>query len=207
MSLGGLRNAASGLRARMLILLISGVLVLGLGFEALLFTLSRSWLYQELEFRSRAVASLLAERSLTPLLEADPAAAAREVERSEGETDVVGTAIYAADGQLVAASQGLPTTEITAGPVPRGARPPRAPVVRRPPWDPSLLELVTPVVRRTIAFESTSSADGTVTPQPVYHYQQEGWVRVVMSLFLYRVTMPPTDFRASSSAVSLTIRP
>ncbi len=177
-----LRRAASGLRFRVLIVLTAGILFVGLGFEILLFTLTRGWLYQELDFRSQSYAGLLAERSLGALLAGDSLTLRSEIEHADMGVDVVGTAIYSADGRVIAASQGLSGLWVEAGPPPGGIRAKHSALVRqRHLEDQDLIEVIAPVVRRTLVLEPGAAGSDTALAHPVIRRQHVGWVRVVMS--------------------------
>ena len=176
------QRAAAGLRFRVLVMLTAGILCVGLGFEVLLMTLTRSWLHQELDFRSQSIASLLAERSLGALAAGDSLALAGEVGYADGGTDVVGTAIYRADGTMVAASPGLSRLWVEAGPPPAGIRSKHAAVVsQRHLEDHDMIEVIAPIVRRSLVLEPAAAGSDTALARPAIQRQHLGWVRVVMS--------------------------
>ena len=182
LTVGPLRRAAAGLRFRVLVVLAAAVLCVGFGFEVLLFTLTRSWLHQELDFRSQSIASLLAERSIGAMMAGDTLALAREVERADTETDVVGTAIYRADGSAVAVTPGLSTLWIEAGAPPADIRARRAaPLKRHHHEDQNLIEVIAPIVQRSLVFEPDAATADPAIHAPGIPRRQVGWVRVVMT--------------------------
>ena len=94
-------RAFSGLRTRVIILLFAGLVVQAIGFEALLATLTRRWLYGELENRHRAIATDLADHVIAPYMAGDSVQIATEMRRAAVETDVLAVALYARDGTKI----------------------------------------------------------------------------------------------------------
>ena len=171
-------RTATGLRFRVITVLAAGVLCVGIGFEVLLISLTRGWLYDELDDRSRSIASLLAERSVGPLVAGDSLALAAEVLRADAETDVAGTAICRADGTVAASSPGLARLGAEAGPPP-GTPAPRAAIARRLHLgDRDLIEIVAPVVPHAPLAPADSAAGNG---RAGMRRPAVGWVRVLMS--------------------------
>ncbi|HEY6868061.1 MAG TPA: ATP-binding protein [Candidatus Eisenbacteria bacterium] len=170
-------RASAGLRVRIVAVLAAGVLCVGIGFEVLLISLTRGWLYDELDDRSRSIASLLAERSLAPLGAGDSLALAAEVLRADVGPGVAGTAIYRADGTLAAGSPALARVWSQAGP-PGGPAARAAIAHRRRLGDRDLIEIVAPIASRgPAAGADTAGAAGRAGPR----HAPAGWVRVLMS--------------------------
>ena len=147
-----------GLRLRVILVLVAGLACAGAGFEILTVTLTRGWLYQELEARSRSVASLLGERSLGPMLAGDEPALMRQVDGAVAETDMIGATVIRADGSLAISSPNSPDA---------GLPPPSAAgVQRRKLGNRNVVEAIVPIRQRPGAEAS---------PRRV------GWVRIIAS--------------------------
>src|SRR5205814_2569382 len=69
----------TGLRVRVTLLLVAGMAFQAVGFQALITTLKRRWMLQELESRNRGLATQLAERTELPLVVGDSLLLADEV--------------------------------------------------------------------------------------------------------------------------------
>jgi len=180
--MGPFQRATAGLRFRVLAVVTAGVLSVGIGFEVLLFTLTRGWLYQELDFRSQSIASLPAERNLGALLSGDSLSLQANIENAGSQADVVGTAIYRADGAVVAASPGLSRLWVEAGPPPSGIRTRHASLVRqRHLENQDLIEVIAPIVQRSMVLGPGAAGSDSSPAQPVIRRQHVGWVRVLMS--------------------------
>jgi signal transduction histidine kinase/ActR/RegA family two-component response regulator len=178
---GPLQRAFAGLRFRVLAVLTAGVLCAGVGFEVLLVTLTRGWLHQELDYRSRSTASLLAERSLGAFMAGDKPALQGEIEQTLASEDVVGAAIYGADGRLIAYSPGLPGLWAEAGPPPWGIRAKHAPLARPRRYDGhDLIEVTVPIVQRSPGVDPDAAGRDPAAARPAIRHQHVGWVRVVM---------------------------
>ncbi len=187
-----LRRVAAGLRFRVLLVVVVGLACVGIGFQILLVTTTRGWLYQELESRSRSIASLLAERSLAALLTQDEAGLAREIARADAETDLVGTAIYRADGTVAASSARLSDLWLEVHPPAPGSGAQYAPLVQqRQVENRNLIEVLSPILRRTVVVEhagtkgapagTSGDAAAGAAGTPVLRRELVGWVRVVTS--------------------------
>jgi len=150
MRLGALGRAFAGIRGRIAVLLVAGVVFQAAGFEVLITTLTRQWLYHEFEVRHRALAEQLAERAATPLLVSDTLQLADETRSAASETDIVAIAIYGLGDQRVAGWTGAPSLWRDLGPptttVASGAEP-RMRTIAIP--DGSALETTVPVLRHT----------------------------------------------------------
>ncbi|PYM08400.1 MAG: hypothetical protein DMD82_02660, partial [Candidatus Rokuibacteriota bacterium] len=95
-------RAFTRLRVRVALLLIAGVAFQAVGFEALITSLTRRWLVNELESRSRALAVQLAERSEMPLVVGDSLQLALETRSVRNESDVIALGVYTEGGRRVA---------------------------------------------------------------------------------------------------------
>jgi signal transduction histidine kinase len=95
-------RALAGLRARMAMLLVGGLLVAACGFYALLDFLARDWARHELANKSEAMVQHLVKDSATPLLLGDKSELQEVVSREARDPDVVGAAILHPDGTLLA---------------------------------------------------------------------------------------------------------
>ena len=91
-----------GLRRRMTVLLLAGVCLASLGFEALLVTLTWHSEHQQLEARARSIARLMAQRALPALAAGDVAELSLGLHRAVVEPDVLGAAVYPARGRMLA---------------------------------------------------------------------------------------------------------
>jgi signal transduction histidine kinase/ActR/RegA family two-component response regulator len=91
-----------GLRRRMTVLLLAGVCLASLGFEALLVTLAWHSQHQQLEARARSIARLMAQRALPALAAGDVAELSLGLHRAVVEPDVLGAAVYPARGPMLA---------------------------------------------------------------------------------------------------------
>ena len=172
-----------GLRTRMTVLLMAGVLFAGVGFEVLLTTLTWQREYLELESRAGSLARLMAERSVTPVVVNDRAELERQVQRALIEPDMQAVAIYPAHGPALArlALDAALWTELgTPG---GGAAPGTAVVVRRRVNGSEVLDAIAPITRSGQAgpLDEASQlfgfSDSTSTPST----GQLGWVRLVVS--------------------------
>ncbi|HEY2956573.1 MAG TPA: ATP-binding protein [Candidatus Eisenbacteria bacterium] len=99
---GRLARITGRLRVRLGAMLFGGIVLVGLGFYGMLVTLTRQWLVQELEARGRTLTGLLAARVATPLLLEDRVELEEQLGPARLEPDVLGAAVYRADGALVA---------------------------------------------------------------------------------------------------------
>ena len=152
-----------GLRLRVILVLLAGLACAGVGFELLVATLTRGWLYQELEARSRSIASLLAERGLGPMLAGDEPALIREVDAAVAETDMIGATVIRADGSFAVSSPSSPDA---------GFPPPSAPgVQRRKLGNRNVVEAIVPLRQRP----GGEAGSGAASARPV------GWARVIAS--------------------------
>ena len=91
-----------GLRRRMTVLLVAGVCLASLGFEALLVTLTWHSEHGQLEARARSIARLMAQRALPPLAAGDVAELDLRLHRAVIEPDVLGAAVYPTRGPMLA---------------------------------------------------------------------------------------------------------
>jgi signal transduction histidine kinase/HAMP domain-containing protein/ActR/RegA family two-component response regulator len=173
-----------GLRTRMTMMLMAGVLFVGVGFEILLTTLTWNREYRELESRAGSLARLMAERSVTSVVVNDRAELRRQVQRALIEPDMQAVAIYPARGPALAqatldhtlwAELGTPGGDAASGAVV---------VVRRRAGGGEVLDAIAPIRRgqdqrgtmgealQVFGFSSAPHAPAT---------GQLGWVRLVVS--------------------------
>lgn len=91
-----------GLRRRMTVLLVAGLCLASLGFEALLVTLTWHSEREQLEARARSTARLMAQRVLSPLASGDETELDLRLHRAVIEPDVLGAAVYPSRGPMLA---------------------------------------------------------------------------------------------------------
>ncbi len=87
---------ARGLRGRVALLLVGGVMIAWVGFFALLLVATRAWLFDELQNRGRVLAMALAKELVTPVVVADRTRLLNEVTHAALQEDVRGIAVYEA---------------------------------------------------------------------------------------------------------------
>ncbi len=181
-----MRRSFAGLRVRMFVLLMAGATFAGVGFELLLITVTRHWQYQELDFRARSLAQLMAERAVTPLMVDDRAELQREARRTGSEIDLIGAAIYPPHGPPLESWAAEPGLWTELGPLEPGPAP-NAPAVRtRRAAGGEVLDVAVPVRRGAHRANALTSEaiqlfgfPDTVAPPP--GGTQLGWVRIAVS--------------------------
>ncbi len=171
-------HVLAGLRFRIVLLVMAGVLLAGAVFQSLLVVLTRTWLADELDFRTRSVAMALADRVVTPIVVHDTLGVHEKITAAAATTDLVSIEVTDLRGAPRGRIVGDPgrwrpaTPEQFAG----GAR------ERTHVWashGAHVHEIVVAVVRNA---SGSWDDDETfpVGPAPV-HRQQVGWVRVLTS--------------------------
>lgn len=185
---GKVRRITWGLRERVTILVLAGILVAGAGSYALLMTLGRHWLVQELDSRGRGLADLLAQRATTSLLLEDATELRGEVNRAASDADVVGVSIHRLSGSIIASRINAPeewkkATQLTGRPQ---AANPSVSVRRLRGLE--VRTFLAPVERRAGSVTSQHAEASEVfgfaapsEPSPRRAPERIGWVRVVLS--------------------------
>jgi len=183
----GLRRKLGGLRVRLGVLLFGGVILVAIGFYALLLTLTRQWLLQELDVRSRTLTGLLSTRVATPLLLEDRLELEDELKRVAREPDVVGAAVYRDGGRAVAESIRDRRLWVRVPWSLRDARREETLTVHaRQLGGHGVLEMVAPVTRAGVTGHSPIEEAGELAglaapPVPPGGPARVGWVRVLVS--------------------------
>jgi signal transduction histidine kinase/CheY-like chemotaxis protein len=103
-----LAHSVAGLRARIAMLLVGGLLVAACGFYGLLDFLARGWARRELLDESKVMVERLANDVATPLLLGDRAELQEIASRESQDTDVVGSAVLRPDGTEIVTRLNVP---------------------------------------------------------------------------------------------------
>ena len=187
MSLRRLLRLPGGLQLRLILFLLAGVMLVGLGFEVLFFSFTRSRLHQELDFRVRALAANAAERAATPLLVDDREQLEREVRSVATEIDVVGAAIYGLDGRPLAKLTYDPSLNRLTETLDLQHAAARTRIERAAAGGSPLLDVTAPVFRGARATQVPAAEAGEVfgmaeTSRTVAPRARIGWVRLLVSM-------------------------
>jgi len=173
-----------GIRLHMTVLLMAAVLVAGVGYEALLVTLTRHTEEQELESRARSLARLLAERSSTPVVVNDVGELDQQVVRATAEPDIVGAAIYPVRGGALAERARNAGLWTVLGPFRGRAEPHDVLIVRRRAAGGDVFDAVVPIFRAAGpagALDEATQVFGFADAAPTGAGSHVGWVRLVVS--------------------------
>ena len=183
-----LPRALLRLRVRLGLLLFAGFLFVGLGFDGLWVTLTRQWLVQELEVRSRTLTGQLASRVAVPLLLEDRVELEDQLAQANGEPDVVGVAVYRDSGREIVRNVRSPArwAEVPRPPLATQGRDSLTVRVHRARGS-AMLEIVAPVRRPAGSSQLRLDEAGELagiapapSPSPG-HPERVGWVRMVVS--------------------------
>ena len=177
-------RSSRGLRLRMTVLLMAGLLFAGVGFEVLLVSVVRHSEYQELESRARSLARLMAERSVTPVVVGDRVELGRQVHRAITEPDVLGAGVYSERGRALAQRSRVAELWPGLGPLRGRVEPRTVVVVRRRVQDGEVLDAVIPVMRpagRAGTLGEASQLFGFADLGRAPAESHLGWVRLVIS--------------------------
>jgi signal transduction histidine kinase/CheY-like chemotaxis protein len=177
-------RAVAGLRARIALLLVGGLLVAACGFYGLLDFLARGWARRELLDESQAMIERLALDVTTPLLLGDKSELQQIASRESRDTDVVGAAVLRPDGTEVVTRLNQPGLwlRLPAGDI--ASRGLRTITTHERVAGVDVYSLLAPVLRQRPApgplAEEMFSGRGTADA-PGAHPELIGWVRIAYS--------------------------